>query len=413
VTEMDGGSPATLEGELEPDRQTDCSDSLRSERHESVPTPVDAMEASPAEADERTDGARGGNSIEVGADAAIKAHSVEATPATGAPSSEDDAADAPTPSEMVGSSTASTAREVRSGGAESGVPHSLEWARSIGDEGHQREIQPSIGESTVGVSDTELEFVTVAPFEIRACATRGWSHRQSGAPRQDFFAIAASDDWLVAAVADGVSSGAHSHVAALTAARAATRLALMETDIRSVDWVRLCDRLSWRIVEEAKYRQLVEISDDADASARVPAVRKVMSTTAVIVALRRGVDDDGRYPGVLALLAGDSAAFRLSGALATPLLGGKDGDGYITSGRVHPLPGARSPIAAEFALEKGEGVLLTSDGLSDPLGEGTGEVGKVLGERWSKPPSPVDLFADLNFLRRTFDDDRTAVGIWA
>jgi serine/threonine protein phosphatase PrpC len=415
VTEMDGRPLATgLGGEEAPTSQANRSEaSSPDEDGGSVQPHVGPAAASRAEADDRTAGSNRGNPVEVGGGAAGKGHpdgesSAPATPRTG-----ETIADAAEPPEIAESGTATGVGQIGATEDGLGVLQSLEWAPGIGDEGHQREIQPSIGDSTVGVSDTEVEFVTVAPFEIRACATRGWSHRQSGAPRQDFFAIAASGDWLVAAVADGVSSGAHSHVAALTAARAATRLALMEPAIPNIDWQRLCDRLSWRIVEEAKYRGLVQVDNDADASARVHAVREVMSTTVVIVALSRRVDADGRHPGVLALLAGDSAAYRLSGAMVTPLLGGKNGDGYITSGRVHPLPGARSPIAEEFALEKGQGVLLTSDGLSDPLGEGAGEVGQLLGERWSEPPSPVDFFADLNFLRRSFDDDRTAVGIWA
>jgi serine/threonine protein phosphatase PrpC len=406
VSDRDEGSPPRMVdvGQV-PTGEADWIGSLDCERHRSGPEPIGSARRAGIDGNDRADQLSGEATGQVRADEVSRVQPYEESPASAVPSPDEVRADV-----LNGVWVSETGRPT---GAESGAVQALDWAQGIGDEGHQRDIQPSIGGSTVGVSDTELEFVTVAPFEIRACATRGWSHRQSGAPRQDFFAIAASDEWLIAAVADGVSSGPHSDVAALTAARAATRLALMEADIPGMDWLRLCDRLSWRIVEEAKYRQLVEVDDDADASARVLAVREVMSTTAVVVALRRRVDDDGRHQGVLVLLAGDSAAYRLSGAMVAPLLGGKDEDGYITSGRVHPLPGARSPIATEFALEKGQGVLLTSDGLSDPLGEGTGEVARVLGQRWSEPPSPVDFFADLNFLRRTFDDDRTAVGIWA
>jgi serine/threonine protein phosphatase PrpC len=415
VSDRDGGLPPRLvDGVQEPTGDADCSDPFASPREGSGPTRGGAAGGSRFDANDRPHSSRARVSMQVGADEVTRAQPDQASPATAPPGGSDEVGG----DELIGaglaeSGTATGVHPGRQTEVNSGSLQSLEWAPGIGNEGHQREIQPSIGDATVGVSDTEVEFVTVPPFEIRACATRGWSHRQSGAPRQDFFAIAASGEWLFAAVADGVSSGPHSDVAALTAARAATRLALMETDIPSIDWLRLCDRLSWRIVEEAKYRQLVGVDDDADASARVLAVREVMSTTAVVVALRRRVDDDGRHQGVLALLAGDSAAYRLSGAMVTPLLGGKDEDGYLTSGRVHPLPGARSPIATKFALEKGQGVLLTSDGLSDPLGDGTGEVARVLGQRWSEPPSPVDFFADLNFLRRSFDDDRTAVGIWA
>jgi hypothetical protein len=47
-----------------------------------------------------------------------------------------------------------------------------------------------------------------------------------------------------------------------------------------------------------------------------------------------------------------------------------------------------------------------------PLGAGTGEVGRVLADLWAAPPEMLDFAAQVGFARRTFDDDRTVVGVW-
>src|SRR5262245_38516217 len=68
----------------------------------------------------------------------------------------------------------------------------LASAPSLGDPGHQRAVVAMAGPLTPGVPDTTVDFLTAAPFEIRAVSTRGWSHRQRGVPRQDACAIAMS-----------------------------------------------------------------------------------------------------------------------------------------------------------------------------------------------------------------------------
>lgn len=286
---------------------------------------------------------------------------------------------------------------------------------AIGDAGRQAEVVALAGPLTVGMSDTELDFVTAVPFEIRACATRGLSHRHGGTPRQDAFALALDEHRVVLAVADGVSQGPWSHVAAETAARAACKLALDQAERSGdIDWSQVSRRVSLRIVEEAEYRRLVDPPDDVDdLEGRIARTRSVMSSTLVVAAVDRDSDTDGCFPVELALLAGDSGVYLISPTGIRLVVGGKvDGDSPISSSAVRPLPGLVEPETHSSALGEGQGLVLVSDGLGDPIGDGTGEVGLELARRWQTPPAIDRFLLDVNFLRRSFDDDRTAVGLW-
>lgn len=283
---------------------------------------------------------------------------------------------------------------------------------ALGDPGRQREVVPVVGDLTVGVSDTELELLTIDPFEVRACASRGLSHRLAGTPRQDAFAVNASDDWVVVAVADGVSSGPHSHVAADTAARAAARLTVSWLEQSDPDWVTLCGRISRRLIDEAQYRRLVALPDDADVETQVRTVREVMATTLVVAGVQRQPQPDGSFAGVVAVLAGDSGAYRLADGGLSSLAGGKSDGATIASSSVDPLPGSGTPVVLPFTLTAPQALIVTSDGLGDPIGSGDSEVGRHLAQRWTIPPGAAEFLNDVNLLRKTFDDDRTAVGLW-
>jgi hypothetical protein len=78
-----------------------------------------------------------------------------------------------------------------------------------------------------------------------------------------------------------------------------------------------------------------------------------------------------------------------------------------------PLIPRQLPPPVSARLCPGEALVLMSDGVGDPLGGGTGEVGASLASAWRLPPDPLNFAAQVGFARRTFDDDRTVVAIWA
>lgn len=284
---------------------------------------------------------------------------------------------------------------------------------SLGDAGRQAEVRAKAGPLTVGVADSALDFFSLDTLEIRACSSRGWSHRDRGIPRQDSYCLLADEELVVVAVADGVSESDYSQVAAETAARAACKL-VVDHFARSgdVDWLNLSRRVSMRIVDEAEYRQLVPAPHaEATLEDRLKVTREAMATTLIVAWVRRQPTHRG-FPAGVAVIAGDSVAYALRGGALEPAGGGKDDSGPIASGSVRPLPGAVEPTYAELILQPGEALLVGTDGIGDIIGDGEASGGRELASRWATPPTIDSFLRDVNAYRRTFDDDRTAVGIW-
>ena len=46
------------------------------------------------------------------------------------------------------------------------------------------------------------------------------------------------------------------------------------------------------------------------------------------------------------------------------------------------------------------------------LGRGDGPVGSFLAQMWKTPPDMLSFGGQVGFARRSFDDDRTVVGVW-
>lgn len=112
---------------------------------------------------------------------------------------------------------------------------------------------------------------------------------------------------------------------------------------------------------------------------------------------------------------GDSGAWTFGDAGFTQVLGGKSASvSGVSPSAVSGLPRVPSTVeAVEVIVDSGQAMLLGNDGFGDPLGGGTGEVGRLFGAVLGQPvPSLVEFAHALDFSRETFDDDRTLVAIW-
>ena len=58
-------------------------------------------------------------------------------------------------------------------------------------------------------------------------------------------------------------------------------------------------------------------------------------------------------------------------------------------------------------------IFLMTDGVGDPLGRGDGPVGRFLATEWAEPPDMLSFAGQVAFARRSYDDDRTVVGVRA
>jgi hypothetical protein len=298
------------------------------------------------------------------------------------------------------------------------------WRRAvgrtvIGDPGRSfREVSAVLRPGSTNPPDTVLDGGSLGPIEVRAASVCGLAHRQSGKARQDAYAVSADPGgvWLVVAVADGVSAGALSHEAATIVARHGVRqltARLTDRHPRDVDWYELFSALAHGVLASG-----VRTLSRGQASGTSPSpadVALAMSTTVTFVAYATRADGARREVSVA--WWGDSPAWEVSpdgawtnlSAVKSPVDGISRSDvaalPYLPPSAEH-LPVRHLTVAADAR------VLVMSDGVGDPLGDGTGEVAAALARMWRQPPRPL-VFADqVGFGRKSYDDDRTVVAIW-
>jgi serine/threonine protein phosphatase PrpC len=253
-------------------------------------------------------------------------------------------------------------------------------------------------------------------MRIRAASMRGLSHRWSGQVRQDDYGWRVTEDgrYLVVCVADGVSSGPLSHVAAVRAARFGTSHVsrwLMCCAPSELPWNQLLADVARDIVMTGMPMLWPEVGDPE--AVPVNDVAEQMATTALfaIVDLRAvdGVHDATLVP------VGDSSAWVLTeGGCWTPRQPVKNAGAELHSTSVFALPLVPTCVVEPIrtSVRAGEALVLMTDGVGDPLASGSGEVGQFLADVWRLPPADLEFAAQVGFMRKTFDDDRTAFAIW-
>jgi serine/threonine protein phosphatase PrpC len=259
------------------------------------------------------------------------------------------------------------------------------------------EIEPRLAGAEPYRPDTIADGGSAFGLTVRAASVRGLHKRFVGGPRQDDLCLRphADSGTLIAAVADGVSGAARSDLGAALAVRYATAAVARHLDEGSIDWPNVFEQAAWALVSE-------ERRGEATGS---------LATTLLVAAV--SVDESGAVTAQAAAV-GDSPAFRLHSRQYHPIVGQPVHEDDLIGGCVQALP--RDAGAAEVgdcALGPGEVLLLCTDGLALPLGDGTGELGRAFARELATPPDVVDFARLLDFSRSTYDDDRTLVAVWA
>jgi serine/threonine protein phosphatase PrpC len=257
-------------------------------------------------------------------------------------------------------------------------------------------------------ADTVIDGWETDSIRVRAATVRGYSHRYDGSPRQDDFALAILPEcgWLVAAVADGVSSARQSHIGSSEALRFVTSwlAASKPGSLTEINWKALVDGAAWHLVETA--RKLLQ-----DPGADAKAAEKEVATTLICAVVAPGAE--GFEASVIGI--GDSGVWLLGSEGFSKVKGGKaEASGGISSSAVNGLPQVPTEIVSvSVAVKSGQALLLGTDGFGDPLGDGDGLVGGLFKRGLiDSVPSLIEFAHMLDFSRETFDDDRTLVAIW-
>lgn len=255
---------------------------------------------------------------------------------------------------------------------------------------------------------------TGSELELRAASIRGLSHQYYGTVRQDEFAylVTGNGRWLVLAVADGLSSARYSHRAAeIVCADGCRRVArqLAERDLAELDWQALFTGLGDTVVARA--------SEELDlVDPPVEAVAEQMAATALFAVVDLVPTDTGGHRAHVMSL-GDTSAWLLRPDRPVPwepLQAVKNAGGAVASSATAAVPAVPRTVGPPVVTElcPGDALVLMSDGVGDPLGGGTGEVGAFLADAWRAVPEPLTFAAQVGFRRRSYDDDRTVLAVW-
>jgi len=282
----------------------------------------------------------------------------------------------------------------------------------VGDPGAAASVQGRPALLAAQQPDAVIDAGTVGALTVRAASVRGTGHRYDGTPRQDDvgLGLAAEDRLLVVAVADGVSAGASSHVAARVAVRLGVQLvveALATAVPDDIDWDALVGRIAGHVLLQARKATGDESLDAAGAS-------RLMATTVALAIVPVDADAEGRRACVV-LPIGDTSVWVLrAGDRWEPVTAVKNDGEAIASSAVLALPllpaGPILPCRTELAAD--EALFVVTDGIGDPLGDGSGDVGAALATAWRSPPNRYEFAAQVDFGRRSHTDDRTVVGVW-
>jgi Protein phosphatase 2C len=295
----------------------------------------------------------------------------------------------------------------------------------VGDAGRQPDTVPVPAEVAAVRPDTTCDGARLGDLDYRAVTLRGLSHCQGGKPRQDAYLlrISANREWLVGCVADGVSAGPFSHIAADVACREITRVvadtlgsqppvtepAGWDKLVSDLPWQEAVDQASSAIVARASAGQ-PQLEPGTQLDARE--VRATMATTAIAFAVAATRTPDGLLPFGVAVASGDSSALMLTEGRWCPLTAVKNADGDVASNAVLALPRPVAVMPLSSFLRPGEALVVVSDGIGDPLGQGTGAVGQFLAAHWSSPPDLFSFVGQAAFYRKGFSDDRTVAAVW-
>ena len=261
--------------------------------------------------------------------------------------------------------------------------------------------------------DTAIDAGVVGALTIRGASVRGVGHRYDGTCRQDDFCLGTAGrdgEYLVAVVADGVSAGPKSHIAARVAVRLGVQLlteALALGDPDTIIWDQLVGTIAGHVLLQARKESGDQTLDAGDAA-------RLMATTAAFVIVPTDADVAGERACIV-LPIGDTSVWilRADGSWE-PITLVKNAGEAVASSAVFALPllPADTLVPLGATLQPGDALFVVTDGIGDPLGSGDGDVGAALSRIWSAPPNRYEFAAQVDFGRRSHTDDRTVVGVW-
>ena len=241
--------------------------------------------------------------------------------------------------------------------------------------------------------DISAAQLRVDELEVRGVSFRGTAHEIFGEPRQDAFALASSDTWLVMVVSDGIGSCENSHHGSAAAA------------------ITVANAVESGSVDPQDGAEVLRLAAGGAVAAAdlIPAPTGSVSATLTVAAVERIAQADGSRHAVLHVV-GDSPAVLLNPADAswTYLTPTEDGPSNVVRSWVPDRHEDHTSFG--ITIPAGSILVLASDGFTTPLGDGNGPLGADLAARWATPRDLFPFMVDLSF--NAYHDDKTVVAAW-
>jgi hypothetical protein len=285
---------------------------------------------------------------------------------------------------------------------------------AVGDPGRAaNEVPRRLLAEPWGRHDTVIDGGIIGDLSVRAASVRGLASHYYDKPRQDDYCLGSDEDerWLITAVADGVGAARLSHHGAHIAVRQACRLVGAELANHTPD------QLDWDAVFKGIAGAIVGFGHRELADGDVPPSNELIAqlATTTTITVCEALARSGPRAVVTAWI-GDSSAWILRAGGGWDCISAVKNDGSeVATSAVRALPMVPSSgvDVHEATLEPGDVLLSMTDGVGDALGSGQGTVGRFLATAWQEAPHPLTFAAQVGFARKSFDDDRTVVAVWA
>jgi len=281
------------------------------------------------------------------------------------------------------------------------LPFSPSELASFGDRGALRPVPGKIPtqptELLAHVPDTAVEWFDRGGLSVRGVSVRGHVHRYEGSVRQDQLAVGEVGRTWVLAVSDGLGSQANSHLGAALASRFVVGWAAAEHLLDSDYPLISCAEVAGVLLDGARQREL----DPRTVSATL---------TFAVVDPRPRLDDAGIPHWRLAVAQiGDSHAYLLRDGVWSQVT--PQGTDDAMANVVDPLPKHTEATVVYLDAVAGDLLALTSDGVGILL-EDQPEFAAALAGLWvGAAPSPAALLFVVDGSVKSYDDDRTFLGI--
>lgn len=246
------------------------------------------------------------------------------------------------------------------------------------------------------------------PLVIRAASLRGVASCLEEKERQDAYSFLSHKQHLVVAVADGVGSLPDSGIAARVASRnvcvrlqeaLGTKAGLDDDAIE-----RVFESSAWDIVLAARRH-----AGDTQLSPQQALASMATTLVVGIIELReRGASN------LTVARVGDSSAWLLRGSEARPLWDDSE-DETVLDTKTAALPGFgdEGVEVLRQAIVPNDVLILATDGFANAWGTGIGDVADYFRSEWTQAPDPIMFAGQVGYRRRSFDDDRTVIAVWA